>query len=89
MADEASERSPLLGNENGSINGQAIDPESHATQSDAVDQVILAEEPSTQKLALTLGAVWIGVFFAALGKHAQIIVSSLADNCQTPASSPP
>jgi hypothetical protein len=73
MAQEASERSPLLGSQNESINGHAVDPENHTTQSEGADEVVLAEAPSTQKLALTLGAVWIGVFFAALGNYYQTL----------------
>ena len=66
-----SEHSPLLGQQNGSANGHAVDPEDQSNaivQTDGADEVILAEEPSTKKLVLTMVAIWLGVFFAALGK---------------------
>ena len=67
----SSERSPLLGQQNGSTTGHTIDPEGQSntdTQPDGSDQVVLVEEPSTKKLIAMMGAAFIGVFFAALGK---------------------
>lgn len=69
--EQPSEHSALLGQQNGSANGHVVDPEdqSHANaHSDSADEVVLAEEPPTRKLVLTMVAIWLGVFFAALGK---------------------
>lgn len=67
---QPSERSPLLGQRNDTANGHCIDPEdqsnAHAS-TDGADEVVLAKEPSTNKLVLTMVAIWLGVFFAALG----------------------
>ena len=65
----ADEQSPLLGNgktgpDHGSIErGQ----ENDGGQEDSEDEVPIAEEPSTAKLLLVLGSIWIGCFLAALG----------------------
>ena len=63
-----SERSPLLGRENGSPDGHIVDSEYQQAnaQSDGADDTVLAEEPSTTKLVITLSAMWIGCYFAAL-----------------------
>lgn len=69
--EQPSERSPLLGQQNGPANGHVVDPEDQSNtnvQTDGADEVVLAEEPSTRKLVLTMVAIWLGVFFAALGK---------------------
>ncbi|MCJ1364485.1 hypothetical protein MMC16_003596 [Acarospora aff. strigata] len=64
----ADEQSPLLGNgktgpDHGSIErGQ----ENDGGQEDSEDEVPIAEEPSTAKLLLVLGSIWIGCFLAAL-----------------------
>jgi len=64
-----SERTPLLKSNGGPVSsqdGQAA--EQDASQSDTP----LAEEPSTLKLAIILGSVWIGVFLNALGMLAAL-----------------
>ena len=69
--EQPSEHSPLLGKSNGSANGHIVDPEDQSNanpQTDGADEVVLAEEPSTRKLVLTMVAIWLGVFFAALGE---------------------
>ena len=52
------EESPLLGEQN----GQSIAP----SQQDGAPSELIAEEHSAKEIALILGSVWIGVFFAAL-----------------------
>jgi hypothetical protein len=89
--EQPSERSPLLGHQNGSANGQVVDPEGQHgadAQTDGTDEVVLAEEPSTRKLVLTMIAVWLGVFFAALGKQTSFSPRFSADTGQILASSP-
>jgi len=63
------ERSPLLGNEAQPTNGHAVEPttEQASPAQDGASEIALAEEPSTVKLITTMLAIWIGVFFAALG----------------------
>jgi hypothetical protein len=67
----ASETSPLLREHGDGVNGHLVDPENQhqngSQQTDGADDTALAEEPETKKLILTLSAIWIGVFFAALG----------------------
>jgi hypothetical protein len=36
------------------------------------DTTLFAEEPSTKKLVVILGSVWVGVFLGALGKHSNV-----------------
>lgn len=69
--DDTSETSPLLGgHQNG---GQQVDPENAQPAADDNDtetnEIALAEEPSTKKLVAIMGAIWLGVFFAALGTY--------------------
>jgi len=75
------ERSPLLGehiNGNGNGNGnvgEEQDADADALEAQAeqerreyeVGATVVAEEPSTRKLLVTMGALWLGTFFAALG----------------------
>jgi MFS family permease len=62
---EATERTPLLRDEE-----QNESPVEDGGQDGAqqADDVPLAEEPSTKKLLAIMGAMWLGSFFAALGK---------------------
>jgi hypothetical protein len=71
---EASERSPLLRDEE--QNGSAVQDGGHDSSHEA-DNVPLAEEPSTMKLLAIMSAMWLGSFFAALGKS---FISSLCDS---------
>lgn len=65
---QPSETSPLLGQPGETANGHTVDPEnSPAAPDNGASEVVLAEEPSTRKLAVIMGAIWLGVFFAALG----------------------
>lgn len=63
------ERSPLLGKTTSSANGQVISHEQQDNPEPSAqdDEVVLAEEPSTSKLIITMGSIWVSVFFAALG----------------------
>ena len=67
LSDRQTERSPLISKPNGERNGHVAGNSEPDEPSGSVDEVVLAEEPSTTKLALTMGTIWIGVFFAALG----------------------
>lgn len=62
---EATENSPLLRDEE--QNGTAVPDAAHDGTHEAHD-VPLAEEPSTKKLLAIMSAMWLGSFFAALGK---------------------
>ncbi len=65
---QQSETSPLLGQDE--QNGQAVDPENTQPSPDSgASEIALAEEPSTKKLVAIMGAIWTGVFFAALGTY--------------------
>ena len=66
-SERRNERSPLLSKPNGDTNGHVAANSDQDSPSLSVDGVVLAEEPSTAKLALTMGTIWVGVFFAALG----------------------
>ena len=61
----ADEQSPLLG-DHPHGNGSLSTP-SDADPSSVPTNVLPADEASNAKLALILGSVWVGVFFAAVG----------------------
>ena len=64
----ATEQSPLLNHEADSTD--AIVQENGNPNHDTThnqDDVPLAEEPSTRELLAMMAAIWMGVFFAALG----------------------
>ena len=66
-----SEQSPLLGDRNSAPNGDfGNDDERQAADAgeDGVEEVVFAEEASNKKLIAVLFTLFIGVFFAALGK---------------------
>jgi MFS family permease len=66
---QSDERSPLLGQQTSPANGQAVDSEASTSanaQTDGVSEVIVAEEPSTRRLLIIIGSMWIGCYFAAL-----------------------
>jgi len=69
----STERSPLLGGLNGTVSGDGaiVEPENAQPTSEGAsdddEQIVLADEPSTKKLLAIMGALWLGVFFAALG----------------------
>lgn len=65
-----SEQSPLLGDRSQAVNGHVTDAEQQPsnTEQDGADEVALAEEASNQKLVVILFTLFIGVFFAALGR---------------------
>jgi hypothetical protein len=62
---EPTERTPLVRDEE-----QNESPAEDGRQDGAqqADDVPLAEEPSTKKLLAIMSAMWLGSFFAALGK---------------------
>ncbi|KEF51748.1 uncharacterized protein A1O9_12085 [Exophiala aquamarina CBS 119918] len=70
----STERSPLLGRLNETVNSNGaivVEPENAQPVSDGAGGVgeqepALANEPSTKKLLAIMGALWLGVFFAAL-----------------------
>ena len=62
---EATERTPLLRDEE--QNGSPVEDGGQDGGQQA-DDVPLAEEHSTKKLLAIMGAMWLGSFFAALGK---------------------
>lgn len=74
-----SETSPLLNNQqqqhhDGIANGNAASSED--SNESGAHEVALAEEISTKKLLAIMGAIWIGVYFAALGmyrKHSHMV----------------
>lgn len=55
----ADEETPLLSDNSNSTPNVQTDP---ITQ----EQTVIADEPSTKRLVLVLGSVWIGVFLGAL-----------------------
>jgi MFS family permease len=68
MSPQSDERSPLLG-QTPPANGHAVDPEASTpanAQTDGVSEVLVAEEPSTRRLLIIIGSMWIGCYFAAL-----------------------
>lgn len=64
------ERSPLLDNANGHPTEQeTLDAQAEQEiREHEAGTVPLAEEPSTKKLLLTMGSLWVTTFFAALGE---------------------
>jgi hypothetical protein len=67
----ADERSPLLGersiqpaNDDAGLEAQA---EQEQREHDA-GATVVADEPSTKKLVVTMASLWVSTFFAALGK---------------------
>lgn len=74
---EATERTPLLRDEE-----QNESPVEDGGQDGAqqADDVPLAEEPSTKKLFAIMGAMWLGSFFAALGKSSIVRVEAFQSN---------
>ncbi|MCJ1224382.1 hypothetical protein MMC12_001027 [Toensbergia leucococca] len=70
VEEPASENSALLGDGKAQISTNGtIDPEENrdaGTTNGADDVPVVEEDPSTAKLLLVLGSIWIGVFLAAL-----------------------
>jgi hypothetical protein len=82
-ADEPSERSPLLDDRQNTANGHAngyatgdAEDQSAAAHHDGADEVVLAQEVSTKKLVAIIMAMFVGVFFAALGTVSQLQVGA-------------
>lgn len=81
---EATERSPLLRDEEQNANG-AHDGAPNGAAS--TDDAVLAEEPSTKKLLAIMSAMWLGSFFAALGNtRANLQFATLTLTIQIPLS---
>ena len=83
---ESTERSPLLRDEE--QNGRPVQDEGLDGAQEASD-VPLAEELSTKKLLAIMSAMWLGSFFAALGKYSVSLFvrfpqSDLIHQLQTP-----
>lgn len=83
----ADERSPLLRRHS---NGQAHEEQdTEALEAQARQErrehdagcVPVADEPSTGKLVLTMGSLWLGTFFAALGMCIQVLSFEVMDVC--------
>lgn len=76
--EDATERSRLLDTESGRTNpdGRGDGHASEAHEQDA-DNVPLAEEVSTKELLVVMAAIWMGVFFAALGMRKYSAQNSL------------
>ena len=78
------ERSPLLGerseadpppqNDDAGLEEQA---EREQREYD-VGATVVADEPSTRKLLVTMGSLWMSTFFAALGMMHSLILSTWA-----------
>ena len=68
----ASERSPLLGERSDQIPyqndeaGLEAQAEQEQREYDA-GATVVADEPSTKKLVVTMASLWVSTFFAALG----------------------
>jgi hypothetical protein len=69
---EATEHSPLLRDEE--QNGSPVQDGGQGGSQEPND-IPLAEEPSTKRLLAIMSAMWLGSFFAALGK------SSVSSSC--------
>ncbi len=66
--EDATERSRLLDNESGHLNGNVPENADRAHQDDqGADDIPLAKETSTRELLAVMAAIWMGSFFAALG----------------------
>ena len=67
--EQPSEQSPLLGSQSQAVNSHPADAEGQPTDAqDDADGVVLVEVVSNKKLFAILVTMFIGVFFAALGK---------------------
>lgn len=65
----ASERSPLLGDQKQTPDNGTIEREAGEEAQEEPSDIPLAEQPSNAKLFVTLGTLYFGVFFAALGMY--------------------
>lgn len=70
---DQTERSPLL--PPGSQTADSAVVESQSQVADDAESPI-AEEPSSGKLLLILGSIWVGVFLSALGKQPCVILET-------------
>lgn len=68
ISEVATERSRLLDHQPGSAD-EIVREDGNPNHDDTQDEddVPLAKEPSTRELLVLMGAIWMGVFFAALG----------------------
>jgi hypothetical protein len=74
---EPTERTPLVRDEE--QNGSPVEDGGQDGAQQA-DDVPLAEEPSTKKLLAIMGALWLGSFFAALGKSSIFVCGRCQSN---------
>lgn len=75
----STERSPLLGRQQDTTddNSAIVEPQNAQPEADENGQAPEeAEELSTKKLTAIMGTLWVGVFFAALGKWFGSILQS-------------
>lgn len=80
---EPDERSPLLGGGQQQQDDEELDTEAleararqERREHDA-NTVPVADEPSTRHLVVTMGSMWMGTFFAALGRLHTVMVWGL------------
>lgn len=74
-AQDSSERSPLLQQQNEQANGNVetstatrTEGQTHQEPQNVNDEIAVAEEPSLKKLLAIMLSTWIGTFFSALGE---------------------
>ena len=60
------EQTPLISNGKAPDNGTVDGGRAPAEDSDGEEDIPIAEEPTTAKLLLVLGSIWLGCFLAAL-----------------------
>lgn len=63
------EQRPLLQDADGHPDHGTIERQADHGQQQYENGIPLADEPSTLRLVLTMGSMWVGVFLAALGMH--------------------
>lgn len=73
---DVTEESPLLNNDrhqpDGSVQETGEDVSAHHDIEQHDDAIPLVREASTRELLVVMGAIWLGVFFAALGRSINI-----------------
>ena len=69
----ADERSPLLGDQNQpppNNDDEGLEAQAEQEQREyEAGATVIADEPSTKKLVVTMSSLWVSTFFAALGEH--------------------
>jgi hypothetical protein len=91
-AEDATERTRLLDSESGLLDGDVQEHGSADHDDEHVaNETPLAKEASTKELLAVMAAIWMGVFFAALGNIAGMCITArrLLIHPQIRPSSPP